>query len=179
MRFSWRLPIYTAIGSFVVILPIEFCSGFDLAGFLYFFVAAPITALILLVFVLLRRSPSLLSIFAVYCVATMALFEISYDLRTAGRWFLWSRSFKAEVLAQPEPASRELRHVEWDGWGFAGADTQVYLVYDPSDSLSPAAKKHLPGKFGGIPCEVSRVRRLENQWYSAVFYTDTSWGTCN
>jgi hypothetical protein len=179
VRFSWRLPIYTAIGSFVVILPVELCSDFQLTGFLYYCVVAPILALLLLVFVLFRRSLPLLSILAVYCVATMALYAISYDLRTASRWFLWSRSFKAAVLAQPQPAGGELRHIDWDGWGFAGAETEVYLVYDPSDSLTPAAKKQLPGKFSGIPCEVSRVRRLENHWYSAIFYTGTSWEACN
>jgi hypothetical protein len=62
-----------------------------------------------------------------------------------------------------------------DGWGFAGSDTVVYVVFDPTNSLAGAAKSRAPGKFKGIPCEVSRVRRLESQWYSVVFYTDTDW----
>jgi hypothetical protein len=61
---------------------------------------------------------------------------------------MWSQSYKREVLAQSGGTAGELKHVEWDGWGFSGAgDTTVYLVYDPTDSLSAAAKSHQPGKF--------------------------------
>jgi hypothetical protein len=38
---------------------------------------------------------------------------------------------KRKVLAQPASANGEFRHVEWDGWGWAGQDTTVYLVFDP------------------------------------------------
>jgi hypothetical protein len=56
-----------------------------------------------------------------------------------------------------------LKHVEWEssGWGPIGP-TIVYLVFDPADSLSAAAKSHQAGKFSGIPCEVPRVQRLES-----------------
>ena len=57
--------------------------------------------------------------------------------------------------------------------------TIVYLVFDPADSLSPAAKGHQPGKFSGIPCEVPRVQRLESHWYAVTFYTEESWGERN
>lgn len=50
------------------------------------------------------------------------------------RWQVWSRSYKAEVLAQPNSAIEELKHIEWDGWGWAGMGTTVYLVFDPTDS---------------------------------------------
>ena len=101
-------------------------------------------------------------------------------VRDAARWFLWSKSYKTEVLAQLDSARGELKHVEWDGWGFPGAgDTVVYLVFDPNDLLAMAAKNHRPGKFSGIPCEVPRVRRLEGHWYAVMFYTDTSWGHCD
>jgi hypothetical protein len=95
-------------------------------------------------------------------------------------WLLWSHSFKAEVLAQPAPANGELRHMEWEATGFGGvANNTVYLVFDPTDSLSAAARSHSPGKFTGVPCEVRRVRRLESQWYAARFYTDELWGQHN
>jgi len=68
--------------------------------------------------------------------------------------------------------------MEWDGWGFAGSDTVVYLVYDPNDSLVPAVRSHSSGNFKGIPCEVWHVRRLESNWYSVVFYTETAWNSC-
>jgi hypothetical protein len=54
----------------------------------------------------------------------------------------------------------------------------VYLVVDPDDSLSTAAKTGAAGRFSGIPCEVSLVRRLESHYYSVRFYTDTDWGHC-
>ena len=100
-------------------------------------------------------------------------------IRNTARWWLWSHQYKSGVLAQPSSVNRELRHIEWDGWGFAGADTTVYLVFDPTDSLSVAARNHQPGKFSGIPCEVPSVRRLESHWYTVQFYTNESWGKCN
>lgn len=51
------------------------------------------------------------------------------------RWMFWSGSYKAQVLAQPDSTNNELKHIEWDGWGGAGMDTTVYLVFDPTDSL--------------------------------------------
>ena len=69
--------------------------------------------------------------------------------------------------------------MEWDGWGFVGMDTTVYLVFDPTDSLSSAAATHQSGKFVGIPCKVPKVSRLENQWYAVTFYTNQYWDGCN
>jgi hypothetical protein len=92
------------------------------------------------------------------------------------RWLVWSRSYKAEVLRQPNSANEELKHTEWDGWGWAGMDTTVYLVFDPTDLLSRAATSHQPGKYNGLPCEVFLVRRLERHWYTVQFYTDEWWG---
>ncbi len=78
-------------------------------------------------------------------------------------------------MAQPEPENHELKHIEWDGWGWGGEDNYVYLVFDPADSLSGAARSHQPGKYNGIPCEVFVVRRLEEKWYTVRFYTDRVW----
>jgi len=72
-----------------------------------------------------------------------------------------------------------LKHIEWDGWGWGGQDTTVYLVFDPTNSLSAAAKVGQPGKFSGIPCEVFLVHRLESQWYTVQFYTNEFWGRRN
>jgi hypothetical protein len=92
------------------------------------------------------------------------------------RWLVGSRFYKAEVLARPNSANKELKHIEWDGWGWGGEDTTVYLVFDPTDSLSAASQEHRPGKFNGIPCEVPVVRRMEKNWYVVQFYTDEWWG---
>jgi hypothetical protein len=73
----------------------------------------------------------------------------------------------------------DLKHIEWDGWGWAGQDTTVYLVFDLADSLSNAARNQRSGKFDGIPCEVPVVKQLEKNWYLVQFYTDEWWGRHN
>lgn len=98
-----------------------------------------------------------------------------YSIRTPIRWFLWSDTYKSEVMG----AKGELKHSEWDGWGFAGVDTNVYLVFDPADSLAAAAEKNNPGKLQGLPCEVCLVKRLESHWYTVQFYTGEFWGQRN
>ena len=90
------------------------------------------------------------------------------------RWLIWSGRYKAQVLAASNPANGELRHIEWDGWGWAGMDTTVYLVFDPTNALSKA-NSHGPGKFPGIPCEIYSAKRLEDKWYTVQFYTDREW----
>jgi hypothetical protein len=61
----------------------------------------------------------------------------------------------------------------WLGWG--GQDTTVYLVLDPTDSLSQAASSHQQGKYNGITCEIFLVRRLEDHWDTVQFYTNHDW----
>jgi hypothetical protein len=95
------------------------------------------------------------------------------------RWLVRSRSYQAAVLAEPNSANEELKHCEWDGWGWAAEDTTVYLVFDPSDSLSAASREHRAGKFSGIPCEVPLVERMGKNWYAVRFYTDEWWGRRN
>jgi hypothetical protein len=114
----------------------------------------------------------------VYCGSSWVLVKNSDDIRFSERWLLHSSAYKAELLAQSCPQDGMLPHMEWDGWGGFGSDTVVYLVYDPQDSLQPAAKSHLSGKFKGIPCEVPCVRRLESHWYSVVYYTNSGWNDC-
>lgn len=114
-----------------------------------------------------------------FIALVFSVFRTSDYLRTTARWLAHSDSYKMQVLNQPAPPDGSLKHVEWDGWGFPGAgDTIVYLVNDPNDWLENAAKKLPPGKLNGIPCEAARVRRLERQWYTVLFYTDTDWSHC-
>lgn len=94
------------------------------------------------------------------------------------RWLFESGKYKREVLAQPADSTQLLKHVEWDGWGWGGNDTTVYLVFDPKNALAHAASSGSAGKFPGIPCEVYRVRRLETHWYTVQFYTDSDWNDC-
>lgn len=180
-RFNWRLPFYAAAGALIIFLPLILYS-FDLGEILYIVVVTPIISLTLLVIALCKRGRSglvVLSMLVVYWAVSWGLIKNSLELCSTARWIFKSTAYKAEVMTQPNAANRELKHIEWDGWGFPGAgDTVVYLVYDPSDSLSAAAKSHSSGKFSGIPCEVSRVRRLESHYYSVLFYTETNWDGC-
>lgn len=98
--------------------------------------------------------------------------------RWRAKWLLDSGKYKAEVLDMPAKKDGSLRHVEWDGWGWAGMDTTVYLVYDPENDLAQAARADRPGKYPGIPCEVPSVRKLANKWYTVLFYTNTDWEHC-
>jgi len=116
---------------------------------------------------------------ATFWTVSAFLFLHSSDVRSPIKWFLWSRQYKARVLAQPASPSGNFKHVEWDGWGWGGIDTSVYLVFDPTDSLAGAAKNDRSGKFNGIPCEVPWVRRMESHWYMVMFYTDRDWADCD
>jgi hypothetical protein len=98
--------------------------------------------------------------------------------RTEIRWLLFSREYKARVMAQPASADGELRHAEWDMSGMVGMETAMYLVYDPADSLAVAASSGGEGKFAGIPCKVPRVKRMERGWYLVTAYTAQYWGVC-
>lgn len=113
------------------------------------------------------------------CLAVATLWWVvighSSALGTSARWLLRSQQYKAEVFTLPNVTNGELKHIEWDGWGWGGQDTIVYLVFDPTDSLSHAASSHQPGKYNGIPCEVFLVHRLESHWYTVQFYTNQDW----
>jgi hypothetical protein len=102
-----------------------------------------------------------------------------YAFRTAAKWTLSSNSYKSEVLAEAPPSRGEFKHIKWDGWGWGGQDTTVYLVFDPENILATAANGHQAGKFNGLPCEVPVVSRLENEWYTVQFYTNEFWGRRN
>jgi hypothetical protein len=125
----------------------------------------------------LHRCFSIVLTLAIYWAISAALFVNYSGVRSAARWCLWSRHYKASVLAQPDSKNGELKHIDWDGWGFPGAgNTETYLVFDPTDSLAAASKSRQPGKFDGIPCSVYRVSRLEGRWYAVLFYTGYRWG---
>jgi hypothetical protein len=179
-RFNWRLPFYAAAGALIVVLPLAMSSA-DLGALFYLFVTAIVTlALVVTVIHKKRRQRlSALSMLVVYCSVSAVLFVNYSAVRDDARWLLWSKGYKAQVLAQPAYASGELKHVEWDGWGFPGAGyTVVYVLFDPNDLLAAETRSRTTGKFSGIPCEVYLVHRLENHWYSVTFYTDTDWDGC-
>jgi hypothetical protein len=111
-------------------------------------------------------------------VISTAIAWNSHTIRSRARWFASSGRYKAEVLAQSS-VSGQLKHIEWDGWGGTPVgDWTVYLVFDPTDSLSAAARSRASGKFSGIPCDVDEVRRLESHWYSVTLAMNEWWEQC-
>jgi hypothetical protein len=182
-RFNWWLPFYAALGALVLFLPIITTFGYDGGEILYVLLVVPTVSITLLVLAFFKRGRlrfAVLSMLVVYWVVSLGLLKNALDVRSDARWMFLSKDYKAKVLAQPSPVAGELRHIEWDAWGFAGVgDTDVYLVFDPNDSLLVAAKSHSSGKFSGIPCKVYRIRRLERHYYTVLFYSDTDWDHCN
>jgi hypothetical protein len=170
-RVGWRLPTFTVLGAFIL-----FSVGpADLSVVLYVF-SVLIVSLFLLDNATRRRRCQPILVLVVFWVVSAGIVKNYSAVRDECRWLAWSHVYKREILAQSESAAGELKHVEWDGWGFPGAgNTIVYLVFDPTDSLGLAAKIHQSGMFSGIPCGVVMVHRLQTHWYSVRFYTQQVW----
>jgi hypothetical protein len=100
------------------------------------------------------------------------------QLQLRARWLFHSSTYKSRLMNLPQFHKDELRHLEWEDWGWIGSHTTGYLVFDPSDTLSATAKNEHSHTRIGLPCEVARIQRLERQWYEVVFYTDTDWDSC-
>jgi hypothetical protein len=190
---SWRLPSYTAIVVFVIFVPLTI-SNPDTFLFSSILLVAPALVLFSLILTVLliraalgyrRRQvvPILATLAIVWAIPAFSFFynrAHPFELHETARWLMWSHEYKREVLAQRVSANGDLNHIEWDATGYAGvANMTVYLVFDPTDALSAAAKSHQPGKFNGIPCKVFRVRSLESHWYAVLFYTDQTWNECD
>lgn len=183
-RLIWWLPLAAVITAGGVLLVLMVNGPND--PVLFIVLIAPIVCFIgllcLLVAAIWKRPRLCLSL----SLALVGFVAISWSLerneetlRPLIRWHLWSRQYKAELMTQPDPTNGDLKHMEWDAWGFVPSGfTVTYLVFDPSDSLATAAKARSQGRFTGIPCVVPRVFRLENQWYGVRFYTDEDWQNC-
>ena len=111
-------------------------------------------------------------------LALAVAWSLSASVRTSVKWAVSSGHYKREVLALPPPADGYLKHIQWDAWGFLSS-TVVYLVYDPTNALAPAAAAKKSGRFTGLPCDVYRVHQLDRSWYTVHFYADTSWQDCS
>jgi hypothetical protein len=188
-RVIWWLSLFVVLGAGVTLV-LLMTHGIDrLAGQLLFFrFIAPGVFFICLLWMLVasirkrtRQCISVLLALVGFAAVSGALQRNEQPLRPSLRWFLWSRQYKAEVLAQPDPANQEFKHLIWDTWGGGFVETGfniTYLVLDPNDSLADAAKSQVPGRFAGIPCEVPDIVRLEKQWYAVRFYADENWVNC-
>lgn len=181
-RFDSRLLCWAALGTAILFVLVTVSGDRAICELLYIIFIVPLASLALLVQGFRKKGRprlSILSMLVVFWAISAVLVANLEAVRTTARWLALSHGYKSRVLAQPAPENGELRHVEWDGWGWAGQDTTVFLVFDPTDSLSPAAGLQRPGKLNGIPCEVYRVRRLGRHWYTAQFYTGEDWGRCD
>lgn len=178
---NWGLCLSGVAGIIIVDLLLMVYSAYSFLLFLFFVVPAictPCVLWLLVAFFRKRRSQSLQLFGTTFAAVALSfvLFHGENVIRPALRWLIWSRQFKAELLAQPAPGNGELRHMVWEETGFAGvANNTVYIAFDPADALSNAT---LPGKVGGIPCTVVQAVRLEPHCYSVWFYSDETWSQC-
>jgi len=178
-RLDWRAPLYGILAAIIVFIPVVINENIDV---LYLFIVAPglfIMGLCVLVYAAFCKNLRIAAMVATFWTASALLFIYGPEVRSPIKWLLFSTKYKNQVLAQPVSSNGDFKHTEWDGWGWAGINTSVYLVFDPTDSLAAAAKSHQPGKFKGIPCAVPWVRRLQSHWYRVMFYTDQDWGGCS
>ena len=178
-RLDWRPPLFAILAAIIVFIPLVISSNMDV---LYLFIVAPcllIIGLCVLIYAAFRKSLRIAVMLATFWTASALLFIYSSEVRSPIKWLLWSSEYKQQALAQPVSSNGDFKHIEWDGWGWAGINTSIYLVYDPTDSLAAAAKSHQPGKFNVIPCAVPWVRRMQSHWYRVMFYTDKNWRRCS
>jgi hypothetical protein len=129
--FDWRLPLCGAASALILFVPMMF-DGSHLLETLYFFAAAPIISVVLLVDAIRKKGRGRLAALVMvvaYMATSWALIRHSLEIRGTTRWMLWSKDYKTRVLAQPNLVNRSLKHIEWDGWGFAAANTLEYLVF--------------------------------------------------
>jgi hypothetical protein len=178
-RRDWLSLLYTILVATVVFIPLVITQDVDV---LYFFVLLPgflIIGLCVLIYAAFHKNLRIAVMVATFWTASTFLFFRAPEIRSPIKWLLFSAKFKNQVLAQPVSPNGDFKHVEWDGWGWAGINTSIYLVFDPTDSLAAPAKSQQPGKFNGIPCMVPRVRRLQSHWYTVMFYTEEDWNGCS
>lgn len=183
---NWLLPVCAGLCAAIVFLALN-SSTLDIVEFLYIIIVAiPLFSLIglcaLVIYAFRKKKlpkTAVLLILPVYWAMTWVLIRNGDELREREKWLLRSRSYKAHVLALPSPPNGELKHVFFDGWGFVPAgNTDVYLIYDPSETLRSASQSRVPVRATGIPCEVPFIWRLEPGWYAVEFYTNEGWESC-
>lgn len=185
-QFRRRLPLYFIVFGSIILFAVASCQA-DIFLVLNVFVIAPVLVILsiaLPIYLAVRHRSQLLPFVAAIAVLwTVAVFLFQYNrehpsaLHETAKWLVWSREYKHEVLEQPS-LNGDLKHIEWGGSGFAGGENNVYLVFDPNDSLLKA-KSNKALRFNGKSCDVWEVNRLERDWYAVLFYTDQTWDECN
>lgn len=186
-RFAWRW----VLAAVALVACTAMLSGRPgLVGtMLRLFVLCPVLAMASVVFLVaavwtrgLRRRLSMLCVTALLWGMTPPLLGLgdrySRLVDDRLRWWCWGGYYQRLILAQPAQVG-ELRHVEWDGWGIAGIETEAYLVFDPDDVVPSRAGLRESGQIRGIPCGVANTDRLSAHWSIVTMYTNTDWGHCD
>jgi hypothetical protein len=175
---AWLSLIGSAVAAISCYTPFLYLKSFDIKSLLYLAVLLLIT-LAFGFYVILRGiiskkwvKPGTWIALVVVLGVTFAMSCSATRLRPWARWLIFSNTYKSQVLAQTITSQNDLRFVQWDGWGWAGMETNVYLIYDPSDKLKVRTNR-VPGKKSVEITEKSQfIQRLEHNWYSATLYTD-------
>jgi hypothetical protein len=173
----WRFPMLSAIAALVSYIPLLYAKSFDLESIGYLFILVLLTIVfgigILLRRILLKRWVNLTSIFTVlaFLGVSTGMFFSTEHLRPWARWLVASGRYTSLVLQQEPDRQTGLRFVEWDAWGWAGMDTSVELVYDPTDTLDREIKHNPKGRFADVAEKTAFVQRLGRGWYSLTLYT--------
>ena len=166
-----------ALAGVLAFLPLQLLDA-DEAWFAFAAVAVVIALLLLILVIAWRNRPGI-AILAVFIAASWLLITSNTTgLRERMRWIVYGTQAKSAVLALPNPPRGQLRHAEWDAWGFAGMDTSIYLVFDPANALQAASTHPAPIIAPALPCAVSSIEQLEPSWYSVQFYTSKHWENC-
>jgi hypothetical protein len=104
-RFDWRLPVYAGVGALVFFVPIMIFGG-DMGEFGYIVIAAPIVSFFIVIAAIqtrgVRRRLAVLAMLPIYWAISLGLWSSSRELHTITRWLIWSKDYKAQVLAQPD-----------------------------------------------------------------------------
>lgn len=182
MRRKWLFaPIGGAISGFICFLPFLYLKDFEFESLFYLLALLAITlgfgAALLLRLLIYRRwvNGAFVVMALSFWVVSIGMFLSVDDLRPSARWLVTSESLRQRVLREPLDPVTGLQHIEWDGWGWAGMDTTVYLVYDPSDTLIDEIRRNPKGRFAAIAERTAKSQRLGRNWYSLRFYTGDEW----
>lgn len=176
-RALWSFPIAGALIATALYTPLLYAKQFDLESLGYILLLF-VLAVICLIVVIVHRLRSrhwigLKWIFAAVAflgISTL-MFHFTEHLRPWARWLLAADRYTNLVLEQEPDRQTGLRYIQWDGWGWAGTDTSVELVYDPSDSLAHEIRYNPKGRFAEVADKTAFVQRLGHGWYSLTLYT--------
>ena len=103
-----------------------------------------------------RNALTLVGIAAISVFVSFVLFRYDYALRTSYRWTFHSGMYKQQLYARHDSTPGGLTYMDWDGWGFAGSETEVYLVHDPGDNLKHAVRSKYGVKAEGCTARFGR-----------------------